>query len=590
MDPWWERLDERLEDELAALAERNMRFTVDNDERAAGRIVLHGATTAGRLGVVGISIVYPGTFPHTRPVIYQTSGERLGRHQHPLAGNYCLIGRSSDYWWPSMTAADLLDGLPGLVAAVDEGGQALRDAEDPQGEPVTTYYTTLPIGCILVPAWVDDVPAHVTGGTLTAQFNHPAPFLLGPLRQERANIGQGLLLLLTDNDGTVLGRADPALAARFTGPEWTGRWVRIGGQMPLDDASGFADHIADLEPSVREPGSTRDGRWSYALHAALFIEEIRQGQYGQTLLFLGRASKRLPKPKRWEHRAVLVRGERFTRETMGERIPHLRGVRDVTVTVVGLGTLGAPLAHLLAQAQTGRLRLADYDTVEPGTAVRWPAGLPAAGVDKSTYLAAEIRQHHPFVDIIDSRITIGQTSPPGAPTGDNDLQQLTKLIDGADLVIDATAEDNVSRAIADVASHFGVPQLHLWGVDGYGGVVALCRPGHTGCLHCLSLALGEDGSITPPPAAADLHSTRVQPRGCSDPTFVAAAPDLLPLVNQAVRVALATLTAANENGYGTIDDDVFVLALRAPDGTPLPVPSWRSYRLPPTGDCWYCHR
>lgn len=148
MQPWWERFNGRLGEELDALAARGLDFSVDDDELAAGRVVLHGAAPAGRLGLIDVSIVYPATFPHARPTVFQSSGERLNRHQNPFEGNYCLIGRRSDYWRPSMTAADLLNGLPALVQAIDQGGQTLVDAEDPQGEPITTYYPTLPNGCI----------------------------------------------------------------------------------------------------------------------------------------------------------------------------------------------------------------------------------------------------------------------------------------------------------------------------------------------------------------------------------------------------------------------------------------------------------
>ncbi len=176
MQDWWERFDGRLAEELDALAARGLDFSVDDHELAADRVVLHGAVPAGRLGPIDVSIVYPDTFPHTRPTVYQAVGARLDRHQNPFDGNYCLIGRRSDYWRPSMTAADLLDGLPGLVQAVGEGGQALIDAEDPQGEPVTTYYPTLSNGCVLVPPWIDTIPEEVTGGCLTVRFNGPRPF------------------------------------------------------------------------------------------------------------------------------------------------------------------------------------------------------------------------------------------------------------------------------------------------------------------------------------------------------------------------------------------------------------------------------
>lgn len=342
--------------------------------------------------------------------------------------------------------------------------------------------------------------------------------------------------------------------------------------------------------TVASQGPAPPGKgWNYAVHAALFTEEVRQGEHGQTFVFLGRGTKRISK-KQWQHRQVLIRGERFSSLSLRERIPHLRSLGDATVGILGLGTLGAPLAHAMARAQIGRLRLADCDIVDPGTAVRWPAGLPAAGVHKAVYLASEISQHHPFVEVAPANIRVGHTPPPGQPLEDSDLKALARLLHGASLVVDATAEDNVTRAFADLATHVGVPQLYVWSVDGYGGVVALIRPRQTGCFHCLSVALSDGGHIVPPPAPNGPQGTRVQPRGCADQTFVAAAPDMLPLVNQAARAALAMLSENDPHGYGAIDKDVFVLAVRNPDGSPLPTPEWCCYGLPPTDDCWYCNR
>lgn len=69
---------------------------------------------------------------------------------------------------------------------------------------------------------------------------------------------------------------------------------------------------------------------------------------------------------------------------------------------------------------------------------------------------------------------------------------------------------------------------------------------------------------------------------------MAVAPDMLPLVHQAARAAFAYLTSDEEYGYGSLEGDVFVLALRQPDGRPLSVPEWRSYELPPDARCPAC--
>ena len=586
---WWERRPEILARELSALADLGLDFKDDEAERVAGRIVLRGSAPAGRLGTVDLAVVYPGSFPHTRPVIFQTSpGKPLPRHQNPFDGNFCLIGRSSDQWDPKMTAADLVADLPRLVDLIGAGGDALRDAEDPQGEPITAYYVGVRNGCVLIPAMDGDIPADTTGGTLIVGFADSSAWLQGAMRgREDSPFGQAMLLEVRDLDGTVLASAAEGIAARFNGEKWSGRWVRIPpGDVPPPDPVGFSQHLAGLEPRLALRVEQHRRKWKFEIHAALFHEEVRQGAFADAWMFFAhahRGGKHTPRQM-----GVLVKAHRFTPDSLGERIRHVAGLRHATVATIGLGTLGAPLAVRLAQAQTGALLLADFDVIDAGTAVRWPYGVPAAGVDKATYLAEELGRHHPFVEVSPVHLRIGAVTPPGIDAGESDDVILERLVGDADLVIDATAEDNESRAIAEAAMRAGTPQLYVWSVDGYGGVVASIRPGVTGCYHCLSVALSDAGSIPPPPAAADIAGTRTQPRGCADPTFVATAIDLLPLVDQATRIAMSRLTDGAAAGYGHVPGDVYVLALRAPDGTPLAAPEWRAHDLPPTPGCWYC--
>lgn len=586
---WWERRPEMLGRELSALAALGLDFKVEETERVAGRIVLRGSAPAGRIGTVDLAVVYPGSFPHTRPVIYQTSpGKPLPRHQNPFEGNFCLIGRSSDQWGPEMTAADLVADLPRLVELVDAGGEALRGAEDPQGEPITAYYGGVRNGCVLIPPMDGDIPADAMGGTLVVGFADSSAWLQDAMRGgEDSRFGQAVLLEVRDFDGALVASAAEGIAARFDREKWSGKWVRI----PPDDVSppdpvGFSQHLARLEPRLALRVEKHRRNWKFEIRAGLFHEEVRQGEFADAWMFFAyahRGEKHTPSQS-----GVPVKAHRFTHDSLGERIRHVVGLRHATVATIGLGTLGAPLAVRLAQAQAGVLLLADFDVVDAGTSVRWPYGVPAAGVDKATYLADELGRHHPFVKVEPVGLRIGAVVPPGVHAGESDDVILERLVGEADLVVDATAEDNASRAIAEAAMRAGKPQLYVWSVDGYGGVVASIRPGVTGCYHCLSVALSDAGSIPPPPAASDVAGTRTQPRGCSDPTFVATAVDLLPLVDQAARIAMSRLTDGTADGYGHVPGDVYVLALRAPDGTPIAAPEWRAYDLPPTPGCWYC--
>lgn len=593
MTPRWYERDggALLDEELAALSVVCDDLYVDPEARELGHIVVHGTLVAGRLGEIAIAVVYPGTFPHTRPAVYQTRGERLDRHQEPLSGNYCLIGRASDQWRPSMKAADLVAGLPDLVAVVDAGGHELAAAEDPQGEPYTSYYPTLGVTSILVPEAVQALPADLTSGRMTVQFVQAPPGLAESVWDGKQHPCRGLLLDLRDDEDNLVLRAPEELAGRFSGAIWEGTWTRIPRDArPPIDATELAADLATRNPAVaRRWGKVRKAK-AIDLHALIFDDEVDQGEYSASVLFLARVLRKDTRPGSFSlESAAVVRGYVYGRDTLRQRIRPVASLGERVVSAVGLGTLGGPLVKLLAQAQTGTLSIADHDIVDPNTTVRWPGGIRHAELLKVSALRWEIEQDHPFVSVVPHRLRVGLTPTPGEILDlDPDINTIHDWLDGADLMVDATAEDNVTRAVCAAAAERGIPQLVVYSVDGLGGVVALLQPRETGCVHCLDLALGNGGHIDPPPSAEDADATRVQPHGCADPTFVAVAPDLLPLVNQAARAAFAYLTRDDEGGYGAIEGDVFVLALRRPDGTPLPVPEWHSYKLPPDARCVVC--
>jgi len=156
------------------------------------------------------------------------------------------------------------------------------------------------------------------------------------------------------------------------------------------------------------------------------------------------------------------------------------------------------------------------------------------------------------------------------------------------LVIDATAEDNVTALLADYARERAVPFMALWGVEGFGGAVARLVPRETGCYYCLELHMSPEHGANVPMPAPPSTIRRVQPRGCADPTFTAPSIDLLPIANQAARAAFGELCRGVEAGYPRYRHDVHVLSVRHPDGSLVEPPEWRSFQLSIHPEC-PCH-
>jgi molybdopterin/thiamine biosynthesis adenylyltransferase len=262
---------------------------------------------------------------------------------------------------------------------------------------------------------------------------------------------------------------------------------------------------------------------------------------------------------------ALIRSDRYGRQDAGARIPRLAELSQKTVTVIGTGAIGAPIALDLARAGIGTLRLLEHDHIEAATTVRWPLGIAAAGCNKAEALGDHIATNWPYTHVEGARMRVGAAQL----AGKDELEVLDALLAGSHLLLDATAELSVQRALADVARELGMPYLSVSAADGaWGGVVAALKPDSEACWYCIQWAMA-DGTIEPPPA----DTATVQPVGCASPTFTGANFDLTPVAAMATRMAVMTLIGET---YGEGAWDVAVLALRDAEGRPLPG-SWTTY-------------
>ncbi len=597
---WWEAWPGRLEAELEALREAGLDLRRDEEEWRAERLVLCGKAPLDRGETTRVLIAYPDTYPHTRCEIYAPDLD-LERHQHPFGRNICLLPRGGRHWRPAMMAADLVAerresareeprlALPEVVKLVREGGAALVEAEDPQGEPFSDYYAYWRAGAVVVTASALSLPHDVKRGDLTLRMGVDSAWLEALLDERPPSpppLGRALLQEVRDPAGRSLATAEGPLVGAFAGRDWKGPWLRLERPAKAPGGPAFLSALLSEHGLAAVPPLSNSGerRGRFAVIGVVFPEEVRQGEYEDAWAFLVLAAPAARRPPRVQ----LLRGMRFSPEDLAARIPELRPLPDKEVAIVGLGTLGAPIAQELARGLIGGLRLLDHDVMEAATAVRWPLGLSAAGAPKPHALAEWIRANHPYTDVAPYEHFIGIALPTADP-GRSELEVLGCWAGGADLLVDATGEENVSRVVSWVGSQMGIPQLYVWSVEGYGGVIACLRPGETGCHHCLELAISpEGGHLRAPRGPADAGQVRVQPRGCADPTFAAPAIDLVPLATEAARLAVGLLCGGAENGYPRTAADVLLLQLREPDGSLIVPARWSAHALPPDRRCPSC--
>lgn len=562
MAGWRDRYPERFEHEVEEL--RALDFVLDEGTLARGDLLVMRGAILHRDGPVDLEIRYPDSFPFLRPEVYAPT-LNLGRHQNMFGFNLCTLDRSTSQWTVHDTGAWLIaERVPYLLDLVAEGGEALVAAEAPQGEPASAFFPSHPGAAIFVPAAMLSLPRSARSGPAILSFSIREP----PRLDVRALLAEASARV---RKGKVkrLAVADTPLQKRFgTGASLQIRWARLKKHPSAPTPEAIVAAANEVANSFHEPLWQTVSGGAISVIGVVFEEEVRQGEFEDAWLFavLVRGAE-----------GYVIRGERLSEDDLTARIPRLRPLRQRTIALAGGGAIGGPIAMELARSQLGRLRILDYDQLEAGNTVRWPLGITAVGFPKEAVLAMALAADHPYVDVEPFPRHLGL---PRRVEDESELDLLDRFLDGADLLVDATAEDGIQHLLATLAHERGLPQIYAWATEGaFGGVVARVVPGQSGCWLCLRHLIN-DGMIKPPFEATGT----VQPRGCATPTFTGESFNLAPISAQATRVAARLLTETEPD----IGNDVTVLALTEDDGTPLPAPRWDVFALDSRINCSVC--
>lgn len=583
--PWWERYPGRLEFELQELSDLGVEFSVDEAARNDGRLSLQLSWDVPGSGHVDMLATFPDLYPYFKPEV-QAPALVLSHHQNPFAKNLCLVGRSTDNWNVHGTLASLLSEqlAKTLRAGSADPSAGLRAGdldEEPQAEPFSDYYPYMPAAMFLIDGgW--NIPPEDRSGQFSLE-------VAGPMPPDPACGVQtvGAVSEVLDTDGNFLATAQPRLVSMVRGLTLRGRWTRL--DEPVRSDCGRALWDAAAQADGWETSRSNVAGCTIQLRALLFPEEVAWRQAGQGWLFVVRVSRPAARgrkkstgkqkravslPQKPPDEYLIIRAGRAGRADLAARVPSLAGLGDAAALVVGVGALGSAIAEQLARAGIGVLRVMDGDHLDPGNTVRHSLFLDQSGAPKAGAVAGNAIRRNPHVDAACSNLRLGLVRDrPGTPS---DAAELDQLLDGIDLLVDATAEEGVQHFLSDEALKRGIAYLCVTATRGaWGGRIALIEPGVTqGCWMCL-MHHRMDDSIPEPPVDP---SGPVQPAGCADPTFTGPGFDLDEVSLQAVRVAVSTLLRKADSGYRTAVDDVMLLKLREPDGTPV-LPTWTGYAL-----------
>jgi len=141
------------------------------------------------------------------------------------------------------------------------------------------------------------------------------------------------------------------------------------------------------------------------------------------------------------------------------------------IAVVGAGGLGSPVLTYLAAAGVGALRIIEPDKVETSNLHRQPLYGPTdVGVKKADAANHYLRRVNPDVEIDTFEIELNE---------DNAVN----LLDGCQVVVDATDRFDARYAIADAAHHLGIPVV-FGAVYRWEGRLAVF-PADGPCYRCL---------------------------------------------------------------------------------------------------------
>ena len=244
-------------------------------------------------------------------------------------------------------------------------------------------------------------------------------------------------------------------------------------------------------------------------------------------------------PVRWLK--VYDQRPRVTTRRDGSR--PIRWLAARHIIILGCGGLGAPMAEICARAGAARITLVDSALVTPGILVRQPFLLDDVGMPKAAVLAERL-------PLISTQLRTEYAYRDAVYLVANEFDHLH-----ADLIIDATASPAVAAAIEQARWSRRDPCPPILSVmvghrcDLAAGTLALSKASGGGAdiLRRLAVSASDDETLTdllddfyPDPPRTEIF----QPEpGCSDPTYMGSAADLMSFAAHLLNEAAVVLDA-----------------------------------------------
>ena len=168
--------------------------------------------------------------------------------------------------------------------------------------------------------------------------------------------------------------------------------------------------------------------------------------------------------------------DRYSRQILfspiGEKGQQL--LAEKHVLIIGLGTLGTQSSENLARAGVGKLTIVDRDYIEWSNLQRQTLYTEEDAHQRTPKAVAAARRLRDINSEIDIDSHIVDVIP----------EELEKLVQGVDLILDATDNFDIRMMINDIAVKHRIPWIYGSCVGSYGMSFTII-PHETPCLHCL---------------------------------------------------------------------------------------------------------
>lgn len=168
--------------------------------------------------------------------------------------------------------------------------------------------------------------------------------------------------------------------------------------------------------------------------------------------------------------------DRYSRQVLfpGIGLNGQRKLGEAGVAVLGCGATGTCVSSLLARAGVGRIIIIDRDYVEPSNLQRQTLFDEADAAESLPKAVAAARKIAAFNSEIEIRPEVADVTPDNIET----------LLNGVDLVLDATDNFETRYLLNDFAVKHDKPWIYAAAVAAY-GVTMNIIPGQTACLSCI---------------------------------------------------------------------------------------------------------